>query len=1184
MDLQQMLLELSELGVKLWIDKNNKSQLHIRAPQGVLTPELKKRIGQQKSEILDLLGNATLDTVTHALPSVNPAPQDRHQPFPLTDLQHAFWIGRSGLLELGGVSNHGYYEIDGDNLDIVRLNQALNQVIRRHDMLRAVVMSDGQQKILEDVPAYQIKVIDLRSQPMDQVDAHVKTTRDQLSHQVLPADQWPLFDFRATLLPEQRVRLHVSYDLLIFDAWSLFLLFDEWFKLYENPELALPALELSYRDFVLGEQKILQTNLYERSRHYWLSRLDNFPGPPDLPLTQNPKDLKQYRCQRYESRLESQDWQQLQKLAKQAGLTATGILLASFAEVLGRWSKKLQFVINVASFNRLPLHSQISEILGNFTSVTLLAVDNAQGKSFRERAQSIQQQLWQDLEHSYFNGVRVTRELNQREHTTPKAMPIVFTSTLGMEALGQKMATFNHFGQLVYGSAQASQAWMDVQVWDEQGTLTFNWDVVEELFPVNLVGDMFEAYCALLERLATDTTVWDKASLQILPQPQLAQRDKLNSRAIGDASIAKASITTSEWLHTLFIKQVRQQAQHCAVIDQTCTLTYQQLYSLANEVGHCLREIGVRPNQLVAVAMEKGWEQIVAVLGILMAGAAYVPIDPGWPDQRRAYLLDNSGAQIVLTQSWLNEKISWPTGVHIINLNRLNREDCYGQSLPPLEPVQTIDDLAYLIYTSGSTGTPKGVKISHRGAVNTILDINRRFSVGTCDRILALSSLSFDLSVYDIFGTLAAGGTIILPQASQLKEPDHWIDLISQHQITLWNSVPALMQMLVDATSNHTAILSSLRLVLLSGDWIPLTLPPHIQTLVSDVQVISLGGATEASIWSLFYPIHTVEPTWKSIPYGRPLTNQSFHVLNQRLEPCPTWVPGDLYIGGVGLAQGYWQDESKTNASFITHPDSGERLYRTGDLGRYLPDGDIEFLGREDFQVKLGGYRIELGEIEAVLGQYRAVNRALVSVVGKHLNEKRLVAHIVPHGSITVDELKQFVRAHLPDYMIPSVFVIVEALPLSANGKIDRQALSLPNDMVSGLTVDYIAPQNELEKTICEIWKDTLNIDKVGVDHNFFEVGGNSLLITTVFNRLKERLVNEVELISLSDLFKYPTIHRLADYLSAHHRPASISPTSKPLDKQQVAVSLSEGKQRLKQQLQRAKAIKVRTNKVRKNR
>ena len=427
---------------------------------------------------------------------------------------------------------------------------------------------------------------------------------------------------------------------------------------------------------------------------------------------------------------------------------------------------------------------------------------------------------------------------------------------------------------------------------------------------------------------------------------------------------------------------------------------------------------------------------------------------------------------------------------------------------------------------------------------------------------MALSSLNFDLSVYDIFGTLAAGGAIVIPDSCSDRDPADWAKAIAQHQVTIWNSVPALMQMMVDYAAESQVL--ALRLVLLSGDWLPLTLPAQIQALAKDVQVISLGGATEASIWSILYPIETVDPAWKSIPYGRPMVNQRFYVLNKLLEPCPVWVAGELYIGGIGLALGYWQQEAKTAASFIIHPRTGERLYRTGDLGRYLPDGNIEFLGREDFQVKIGGYRIELGEIESALTQHPVVDKAVVVVAGKQLNEKRLVAYAVVHQEVSDRQLQSFLRAKLPEYMIPSAFMYLESLPLSANGKIDRRALPNPEVLLQEFEIVYAPPQNQLEQTIVTVWQTVLNLEKVGIDRNFFEIGGNSLAIAQVYSKLKNALSSEIEnYLSIVDLFKYPTIRSLAKYLNQAQETAVEDP--------ELVKQLAAGKTRLKQRLQKSK-------------
>jgi amino acid adenylation domain-containing protein len=798
--------------------------------------------------------------------------------------------------------------------------------------------------------------------------------------------------------------------------------------------------------------------------------------------------------------------------------------------------------------------------LGDFSSVTLLTVDNSALEPFSDRAIRLQKQLWQDLEHRYFSGVRVTRELSRRKGTAPNAMPVVFTSTLGFGSLGQETLTFSHFGELVYGISQASQAWMDIQVWEEKETLTFNWDVVEELFPTGLIGDMFEAYCRFLKQLATSKSAWVETTRQLLPPAQLARRDAVNAT---EAPVPDAL------LHTLFAAQVQARANESAVVSSGRTLTYQELSQLSNQLGHKLRSLGATPNQLVAVVMEKGWEQIVAVMGIMAAGAAYVPIDPGLPQERLLYLLNNSEADIILTQSWLNEKLAW-TEKHRLCIDN---EDLAAQSKEPLQPVQQPDDLAYVIYTSGSTGLPKGVMITHRNVANVVVHTNQRFNVGSQDRILALTALNHDLSVYDIFGLLSAGGTIVIPDASAVKDPSHWAELIVREGVTLWNSVPAMMEMLVNYVEGQSGALpASLRLAILGGDWLPVSLPNRLKVLVEGVQILSIGGPTETTIWNIGYLIEQVDPTWKSIPYGQPMTNSKYYILNEALEDCPVWVPGQMYCAGVQLAKGYWRDEEKTRANFITHPRTGELLYRTGDLGRYLPDGNIEFLGRVDFQIKIRGHRIEAGEIEAALTQHPAVQAAALKAVGEQNYKEGLVAYVVADQKVaplpTPEELRHFLSSKLPEHLVPSAFIFLDALPLSANGKVDRRSLPTPEGLLRSCEVNYVAPQNDIEQTIATIWQEVLDLEKVGVNDKFFEIGGNSLLLAKIYSKLRKSIPNDIRSISIVDLFKYSTIRSLAQYLSTNQTAPSLQQQSTEADKE-----LTAGKNRLKQRYKKSAAL-----------
>ncbi|PSB49524.1 non-ribosomal peptide synthetase [Chroococcidiopsis sp. CCNUC1] len=1151
MELHSLLTHLSDRGIKLSAEGDS---LLIDAPKGSIVPELRDSLIEHKAELLLLLHQNSETASSGRLPQIESDPAHRYEPFPLTEMQRAFWVGRSGVLELGTVANHGYYEIDCKDLALERLNQALHQLIDRHDMLRAIVLPDGQQQILQQVPPYEIQVFDLRGQKREAIEAHLETIRQRLSHQVLPTDRFPLFEFCATLLDEVRTRLHISYDLQIFDAWSLFRLFDEWFQLYQQPNIQLPPLEISFRDYAIAERKLPQTELYRRSQAYWFNRLDRLPPAPDLPLAKQPKELKQHLCKRYDRQLSRDIWQQLKQRAAQAGLTPSGVLLAAFAEVLSQWSKVPQFTLNLASFNRLPLHPQVNDLLGDFTSVILLAVDYTAKESFVDRAKRLQQQLWQDLEHRYVSGVEVTRELSRRRGMPPSAMPVVFTSTLGFGVLGQETLTFSHFGELVYGISQASQTWMDVQVWEDKGRLTCNWDVVEELFPDGLIQDMVEAYWQLLQQLATSEAAWLETTRSLIPPAQLAQRKATETAPIPDAL-----------LHSLFAAQVEANRDRWAIVTARERLTYQEVYRRSNQIGHCLRERGVRPNRLVAVVMEKGWEQAIAVLGILAAGAAYVPIDPSLPPARLADLVNHSDAEIVLTQSWLDRRLKWTIAAQRLCVDT----DFCNESCEPLLPVQTLDDLAYVIYTSGSTGQPKGVAIAHRGVVNAIAHTNQQFQVSAGDRVLALTALHHDMSVYDIFGVLAAGGTLIVPDASMSRDPAHWMALMQQERVTLWNSVPAMMEMLLAyAESNSSVQLPDLRWTFLGGDWISLTLPDRLKALAPNAQLVSVGGPTETTLWNIWHVVDRIDSHWKSIPYGRPIANTKYYVLNESLIDCPTWVPGELCCAGVGLAKGYWRDPEKTRDRFITHPQTGERIYRTGDLGRYRADGTLEILGRVDFQVKIRGQRIETGEIEAALQQHLAVRGAIVTAIEPQTDKARLVGFVVPDRQKPSPEtLRQFLNARLPAHMVPTLFVILKTFPLSANGKVDRrtlmaQAIALPMPETA-----YIAPQNQLEQTIAAVWQEILHLDRIGVRDNFFDIGGNSLLVTKAYSKLKIALPDDVKSWALTDLFKYPTIHSFAAYLHP-------DPLSSPHPSEELAQKLQDGKTRLKQQLSRAIAIR----------
>ena len=846
--------------------------------------------------------------------TITPDPDNKHQPFPLTDVQQAYWVGRSGGLELGNVATHMYFELESEDLDVERFNRAWQSLIDRHDMLRAIVLPDGRQQILEP-RTYEIKVLDLRGRTDEEKTREAKAVRQRMSHQVLPADRWPLFEVTATRLDERQTRLHVSFDFLIGDARSLQILGHDLTIFYNTPDATLPPLELSFRDYVLAQLSLEDTQLYQRSLDYWMRRLATLPPAPDLPLAKNPSSLTKPRFLRRSAVLSREKWQRLKSRAASAGVTPSGVLLAAFAEVLATWSVSPRFTINLTLFNRLPMHPQVNRIVGDFTSLTLLEVDNTEGDTFEARARRLQERLWEDIDHRYVSAVRVMRELTRTQGWKPgAAMPVVFTSILNVGGSEQEIsdseaAGLAITGELNYSISQTPQVWIDHQVTEMGGALSFNWDAVEDLFPGNLLQDMFTAYVSLLNDLASDDSTWQADRLRLLPDYQSDLFEEVNST---QAPVSAAL------LHTLFETQVEIRPDEVAVISSGTELTYGELNRRANRIARVLREEGARANKLVAVVMNKEWHQVVAVMGILKAGAAYLPISAQLPHQRICDLLDDGQVDIALTQKSFDDNFSWPSNIKrfVIDDEQMDHDHSDYDTNP--EPVQSNLDLAYVIYTSGSTGKPKGVMIDHQGAVNTILDINERYGVRPEDRVLALSSLSFDLSVYDIFGLLAAGGSLVMPEPATSKDPQRWLELMAEHNVTIWNSVPALMEMIVEFVGGTAEKLeSNIRLVMLSGDWIAKSLPDRIRGVMPGAKVVSLGGATEGSIWSILHEIDGVRDDWNSIPYGKAMKNQQMRVVNHRGEQRPLLVTGEIEIGGIGVAKGYWGDEKKTCEKFV---------------------------------------------------------------------------------------------------------------------------------------------------------------------------------------------------------------------------------------------------------------------------
>jgi amino acid adenylation domain-containing protein len=647
----------------------------------------------------------------------------------------------------------------------------------------------------------------------------------------------------------------------------------------------------------------------------------------------------------------------------------------------------------------------------------------------------------------------------------------------------------------------------------DDGSLALAFDFARERFRPGMVERVLDAYVLVLEEL----TSGDEQPLRELQALRPAERRK----QLKTWNETARAFDETRLFHEHFEEAARARPRAIAVESQTSAVTYAELDAEANRLAHALRARGAGPGVRVGICLERGVPLVSALLGVAKSGAAYVPLDPAYPAERLQKIAEDCAPALVVTQAEYADRFKGE--LVLVGVTDLSAFPC-----TPLERISTPTDDCYVIYTSGSTGNPKGVVLQHRAVVNTCEWVTRELGIGPGDRLLFVTSPCFDLSVYDVFGALGAGATVIVAEQSLLLDPQALAATLLERGVTVWNSAPAMLELVMPFLTRETAD-PRLRLVMLSGDFIPLALVAKLRAAFPNATLLSLGGATEAAIWSNFHEIGRIEPDWVSVPYGRPLQNCRYYALDARLEPVPIGAVGELYIGGACLARGYLNQPELTTAKFVPDPfasDPGARLYRTGDLVRYFEDGEIEILGRADQQVKIRGYRIELWEIEAALADLPEVSQAVCAALKLDASGQRsLVAYVVLEEgrSTTESALKSALSQSLPDFMLPARIVFLPALPLSPNGKVERKALPAPGAHAEDR--ELVAPVTETERALSAIWQQILNRAAIGRDDDFFALGGHSLLAVALLERVKGALGADLP---VTTILEHPTLAAFA--------------------------------------------------------
>ncbi len=1019
--------------------------------------------------------------------------RSKHSPCQLSFAQERLWFlarlepnapfyNMAGIIKIHGQLNAGILE------------QALNEVVCRHEVLRTSfsLMDDKLKQIVHPFGKIDVRQVDLSDLAFEQRKQTLDTLQNQEAQQVFDLANLPLIRALLVKLDTDNYQLSITLHHIIADEWSLRLLIKEVSLFYQRMQKGLPLIEsellIQYADFAEWQCHYLQGELYDKQLAYWRKHLALAPESLNLP-TDYARPLQiSYRGDDSSFQLPDDIAFALIALEKQTNTTMFAIMMTAFNVLLWRYSGQNNICVGYPIANRN--HKDIEELIGFFVNLHVLHTDLSSNPNFLVLLEQVKSHLLEAQNYQDLPFEKLVEALQpQRE--------------LSRSPLFQVMLVYQHteLEKLVIPNLQFD--FIDAKVQSAKYDLTFNIFRTGNQIrcSINYSTDLFTE--ETIKRMATH---WQQLLASISKQPQipiseltmLSHSEK--HQVLHDWNATGTAYSQNFYIHQLFEEQVKRSPDAIALKFLEQALRYSELNAKANQLAHYLISQGISSDDLVGICLERSLEMVIGLLGILKAGAAYVPLDPHLPKERLAFMLNDIKPAMVLTQAKFAD-YDFDSSKMLVLDDWLQFE-----SFPAVNPDVILhpDSLAYCIYTSGSTGQPKGAGVSHQGILNRLQWMQTEYQLNNQDSVLQKTPYSFDVSVWEFFWTLATGARLVIAAPELHKDTHALITLIQHENITIIHFVPSMLQMFINMSGVENC--GSLKRVICSGEALSVDMVRQFQQKLS-AALYNLYGPTEASVdvshWTC--PSASQDIT---IPIGKPIANIQLYILDNHLNPVPFGTAGELHIAGVGLGRGYLNRPALTAEKFIPNPYgvAGSRLYKTGDLVRYRSDGNIEYLGRIDHQVKIRGFRIELGEIEATLLTHADVKEAVVLAREDQAGEKRLVAYLVEQqaGTLQIDNLKIQLKASLFDYMIPSAFVVLEKMPLSNNGKLDRKKLPMP-DVGAMPNREYEAPQNEIEIAISEIWQVLFNTETVSRHDHFFELGGHSLMVISLIQCLHER-------------------------------------------------------------------------------
>ncbi|WP_243525757.1 non-ribosomal peptide synthetase [Bacillus pseudomycoides] len=1030
---------------------------------------------------------------------------EKHPWYRASSVQKRLYILQH-LDNVGITYNLPYALILAGDIKVDHMKKAIQTLINRHEALRTSFMFQEGEVVqqIHDGVVFDWTPINTKYDTIDEmIEAFI---------QPFSLDMESLFRAGITRLEPNRYLLVLDMHHIISDGTSSGILINELMKLYQNPDVKLSPVNVQYKEFAAWQHEFMQSGRYKKQEKYWLEKYRDGSTYAKLPTDYARPPVQSFNGERISFQLDEEATRKLKKLAREHNVTLYMTLLAAYKVLLYKYTSNKKIVVGTPTIGRR--HPDIENTVGMFVNTLALMNTVNPNESFKSFLERLKKNTLEAFDNQDYQFEDLVRDLGGKRELSNN--PLFDTMFILQNTDGNNLNNFEGVFSDFKPYSGKSKFDLSIEVYDRGKNLDINITFCKDLFRKDTIETISSCFLNIIKQINKDISTIIRSFNLLNP---LESQDILK-KANTSEQIEKGN---QQHFIQLFEKTVKNNPYKVAVVERGKSITYDELDKKSTSLAYKLKCSGISKGQIVGIILDSSIELITSILGIMKAGAAYLPIETNTPLDRILYILENSNASLVLTDSKI--KITNSINNRVINVNELNLENHIVQDKCIL--TEGLNESAYIIYTSGTTGLPKGVNISHLGLSNYVTWFSKFGGVCKEDKTILLSSFAFDLGYTSLYPILANGGTLHLLTKDYYMDPKNLINYIDSNCITYLKLTPSLYSILNDYDPNHQ--FQSLRLIIFGGE--PLNIG-HVKNInrVNNIRIVNHYGPTETTIGCIAGDIHLdsqdITRTYSSI--GKPIFNMTAYIVDEDLNMVPSGVPGELCISGVGVAKGYINQPDLTNEKFISNPfQEGQRLYRTGDLARWLPDGNIEFLGRTDHQVKIRGYRIETAEIEQILLTFHNIKDALVIPIYSQVKEAQLCAYICSHSPVSIQELRRYLMDKLPDYMIPAYFVRIEQFPLTPNGKVDRKALPEPERIIDtgrGFVPAVTIVEKELEKIWCEI----LDLEGVSILDNFFELGGDSLKIARMVMQVSKELNVQI---SLQKAFSLPTIQQLGNYI-----------------------------------------------------